>query len=44
MRPILDLYVFKQMELMELCVLGLEVILSAILCVWFAKEKRAKSP
>ncbi|XP_036929999.1 uncharacterized protein si:ch211-269k10.4 [Acanthopagrus latus] len=33
-----------KMELMELCVLGLEVILSAILCVWFAKEKRAKSP
>lgn len=32
-----------RMELMELCVLGLEVILSATLCFWFFKEKRAKS-
>ncbi|CAK6960560.1 uncharacterized protein si:ch211-269k10.4 [Scomber scombrus] len=33
-----------RIEVMELCVLGLEVFLSAILCVWFFKEKRAKSP
>ncbi|XP_073341877.1 uncharacterized protein [Pagrus major] len=33
-----------RMELLELCVLGLEIILSVILCFWFFKEKRAKSP
>ncbi|TDH11942.1 hypothetical protein EPR50_G00065560 [Perca flavescens] len=33
-----------RMELLELLVLGLEVFLSTILCFWFAKEKRAKSP
>ncbi|XP_037641061.1 uncharacterized protein si:ch211-269k10.4 [Sebastes umbrosus] len=32
-----------RMELLELCLLGLEVFLSAILCFWFSKEKRAKS-
>lgn len=32
-----------KMEVLELCVLGLEVFLSAILCFWFSKEKRAKS-
>ncbi|XP_051813033.1 uncharacterized protein si:ch211-269k10.4 [Acanthochromis polyacanthus] len=32
-----------KIEVMELCVLGLEVFLSAILCFWFSKEKRAKS-
>ncbi|KAG8010114.1 hypothetical protein GBF38_014298 [Nibea albiflora] len=34
----------SKMELFELCVLVLEVLLSAILCFWFSKEKRAKSP
>lgn len=33
-----------KIEVMELCVLLLEVVLSAILCFWFSKEKRAKSP
>ncbi|XP_044063350.1 uncharacterized protein si:ch211-269k10.4 [Siniperca chuatsi] len=33
-----------RMEVLELCVLLLEVFLSAILCFWFCKEKRAKSP
>ncbi|XP_041650012.1 uncharacterized protein si:ch211-269k10.4 [Cheilinus undulatus] len=32
-----------KMEMLELCVLGLEVLLSVILCFWFLKEKRAKS-
>ncbi|XP_071324773.1 uncharacterized protein [Trachinotus anak] len=32
-----------RMEVMALCVLGLEVFLSAILCFWFSKEKRTKS-
>lgn len=32
-----------RMELLELCVLMLEVLLSAVLCFWFFKEKRAKS-
>ena len=31
------------MEVLVLCVLGLEVFLSAILCFWFSKEKRAQS-
>ncbi|KAM9724357.1 uncharacterized protein ACNS7B_019438 [Menidia menidia] len=34
---------YLTMELMELCVLGFEVSLSAVLCVWFLKEKREKS-
>ncbi|XP_056237728.1 uncharacterized protein si:ch211-269k10.4 [Seriola aureovittata] len=33
-----------RMEVLALCVLGLEVFLSAVLCFWFSKEKRAKSP
>ncbi|XP_034730334.1 uncharacterized protein si:ch211-269k10.4 [Etheostoma cragini] len=33
-----------RMEVLELSVLGLEVFLSAILCFWFTKEKRAKAP
>ncbi|XP_056300538.1 uncharacterized protein si:ch211-269k10.4 [Pseudoliparis swirei] len=33
-----------RMEVLELCVLGLEVFLSAILCFWFLKEKHGKSP
>ncbi|KAL7392737.1 hypothetical protein ABVT39_000939 [Epinephelus coioides] len=33
-----------RMEVLELCVLGLEIFLSAVLCFWFAKERRAKSP
>ncbi|KAM3615124.1 uncharacterized protein V6R79_023745 [Siganus canaliculatus] len=33
-----------KMEVLELCVLGLEVVLSAILCFWFSKEKHFKSP
>ncbi|XP_039475671.1 uncharacterized protein si:ch211-269k10.4 isoform X1 [Oreochromis aureus] len=33
----------RQMEILELCVLGLEVSLSAVLCFWFSKEKRAKN-
>ncbi|XP_042345664.1 uncharacterized protein si:ch211-269k10.4 [Plectropomus leopardus] len=33
-----------RMEVLELCMLGVKVFLSAVLCVWFAKEKRAKSP
>ncbi|XP_053182853.1 uncharacterized protein si:ch211-269k10.4 [Scomber japonicus] len=40
--PANDLYL--RIEVMELCVLGLEVFLSAILCVLFIKEKHAKSP
>ncbi|XP_060906478.1 uncharacterized protein si:ch211-269k10.4 [Labrus mixtus] len=32
-----------RMEVLELCVLGLEVFLSAVLCFWFLKEKRSKS-
>lgn len=32
-----------KMEILELCVLGLEVSLSAVLCFWFSKEKRAKN-
>lgn len=32
-----------KMELLELCVLMLEVLLSAVLCILFYKEKRAKS-
>ncbi|CAJ1062107.1 uncharacterized protein si:ch211-269k10.4 [Xyrichtys novacula] len=32
-----------RMEVLELCVLGLEAFLSAILCYWFFKEKRTKS-
>ncbi|XP_050931913.1 uncharacterized protein si:ch211-269k10.4 [Lates calcarifer] len=35
---------YLRMEVLALCVLGLEVFLSAILCFWFSKEKRAKSP
>lgn len=33
-----------KMELLELCVLGLEALLSVILCFWFSKEKHFKSP
>lgn len=33
---------FLQVEVMGLCVLGLEVFLSAVLCFWFFKEKNAK--
>ncbi|XP_054903815.1 uncharacterized protein si:ch211-269k10.4 [Poeciliopsis prolifica] len=33
---------FLRIEVMGLCVLGLEVFLSAILCFWFIKEKNAK--
>ncbi|KAM6995704.1 uncharacterized protein LKV04_007858 isoform 2-T2 [Tautogolabrus adspersus] len=32
-----------RMEALELCVLGLEVFLSAVLCFWFFKEKHSKS-
>ncbi|KAF3839837.1 hypothetical protein F7725_018554 [Dissostichus mawsoni] len=32
-----------RMEVLELCVLALEVLLSTILCIWFSKETRAKS-
>ncbi|KAK2844486.1 hypothetical protein Q5P01_011145 [Channa striata] len=35
---------YLRMEVLELCVLGLEVFLSAVLCFWFSKEKRTKSP
>ncbi|XP_059194614.1 uncharacterized protein si:ch211-269k10.4 [Centropristis striata] len=34
---------YLRMEVLGLCVLGLEVLLSAILCFWFFKEKRAKT-
>ncbi|KAG7242096.1 hypothetical protein INR49_024142 [Caranx melampygus] len=34
---------YYQMEILVLCVLGLEVSLSTVLCFWFSKEKRAKS-
>lgn len=34
---------FLRMEVLQLCVLGLEVFLSTVLCFWFFKEKRAKS-
>ncbi|XP_034410134.1 uncharacterized protein si:ch211-269k10.4 [Cyclopterus lumpus] len=33
-----------RMEVLELCVLGLEVSLSAILCFWFSKVKHTRSP
>ncbi|XP_041797472.1 uncharacterized protein si:ch211-269k10.4 isoform X2 [Chelmon rostratus] len=33
-----------RMELLELCVLGFKVSLSAILCFWFSKNNRAQSP
>ncbi|XP_062255563.1 uncharacterized protein si:ch211-269k10.4 isoform X1 [Platichthys flesus] len=33
-----------RIEVLELCVMGLEVFLSSILCFFFVKEKRAKSP
>ncbi|XP_045901715.1 uncharacterized protein si:ch211-269k10.4 [Micropterus dolomieu] len=33
-----------RMEVLELCVLGLEVFLSAVLCFWFSKERLDKSP
>ncbi|XP_035020225.1 uncharacterized protein si:ch211-269k10.4 [Hippoglossus stenolepis] len=33
-----------RIEVLELCVMGLEVFLSAVLCFFFCKEKRAKSP
>ncbi|XP_043973589.1 uncharacterized protein si:ch211-269k10.4 [Gambusia affinis] len=33
---------FMRIEAMGLCVLGLEVFLSAVLCFWFFKEKKAK--
>ncbi|XP_040923689.1 uncharacterized protein si:ch211-269k10.4 [Betta splendens] len=32
-----------KMEVLELCILVLEVLLSSVLCFWFFKEKRAKS-
>ncbi|KAM4581148.1 uncharacterized protein PAE49_005773 [Odontesthes bonariensis] len=35
---------YLRIEVLELCVLGLEVFLSAVLCFWFIQEKRAKSP
>ncbi|XP_067367355.1 uncharacterized protein si:ch211-269k10.4 isoform X2 [Channa argus] len=35
---------YLKMEVLELCVLGLEVFLSAVLCFWFSKQKRTKSP
>lgn len=34
---------YLKMEVLQLCVLGLEILLSVILCFWFSKEKRAKS-
>nr|XP_054591715.1 uncharacterized protein si:ch211-269k10.4 isoform X1 [Nothobranchius furzeri] len=34
---------FMRMEVLQLCVLGLEVFLSAVLCFWFVKEKPPKS-
>lgn len=37
-----DVFCLWQIEVMGLCVLGLEVFLSAILCFWFFKEKKAK--
>lgn len=33
-----------RIEMMELCVLGLEILLSVILCFWFCKERRSHSP
>ncbi|XP_054477284.1 uncharacterized protein si:ch211-269k10.4 [Anoplopoma fimbria] len=33
-----------KLEVLELCVLAIEVLLSVILCFWIYKEKRAKSP
>ncbi|XP_040900419.1 uncharacterized protein si:ch211-269k10.4 [Toxotes jaculatrix] len=35
---------FLKMEVLVLCVLGLEASLSAVLCFWFSREKRTKSP
>ncbi|XP_033182272.1 uncharacterized protein si:ch211-269k10.4 [Anabas testudineus] len=35
---------YLKIEVLELCVLGLEVLLSSVLCFWFFKEKHAKSP
>ncbi|XP_060938066.1 uncharacterized protein si:ch211-269k10.4 [Limanda limanda] len=37
-------YLHLRIEALELCVMGLEVFLSAILCSFFVKERRAKSP
>ncbi|XP_068180327.1 uncharacterized protein si:ch211-269k10.4 isoform X2 [Antennarius striatus] len=34
---------YLRVELLELCVLGLELILSTILCFWFSREKSSKS-
>ncbi|KAI3360971.1 hypothetical protein L3Q82_013183, partial [Scortum barcoo] len=34
---------YMRMEVLQLCVLGLEVLLSVILCFWFYKEKSTKS-
>lgn len=36
-------FFFPQMELLELIVLGLEVFLSAVLCIWFSKAKGSKA-
>ncbi|XP_028281366.1 B-lymphocyte antigen CD20 isoform X2 [Parambassis ranga] len=33
-----------KLEALELCVLGFEAVLSAILCFWFTKERHAKTP
>ncbi|XP_037533134.1 uncharacterized protein si:ch211-269k10.4 [Nematolebias whitei] len=33
-----------KLEVLQLCVLVLEVVLSAVLCFWFFKEKPAKTP
>ncbi|KAJ0066002.1 hypothetical protein NL108_001221 [Boleophthalmus pectinirostris] len=35
---------YLRMELLGLCILALESCLSAILCVWFVKEKRKFTP
>ncbi|AWO96708.1 Hypothetical protein SMAX5B_012124 [Scophthalmus maximus] len=35
---------YWRIEVLALCVMGLEVFLSAILCFWFSKEKRDKAP
>ncbi|KAM4569085.1 uncharacterized protein V3H82_013089 isoform 1-T2 [Fundulus diaphanus] len=33
---------FLRIEVMGLCVLGLETLLSVVLCFWFVKERKAK--
>ncbi|XP_061919007.1 uncharacterized protein si:ch211-269k10.4 [Entelurus aequoreus] len=33
---------YLKMEVLELCMLGLQILVSVVLCFWISKEKRAK--